>query len=959
MKFERFTTADGLPSNIIYSIFQDSKGFLWLGTHEGLCRYDGYRFKIFRNDPSDTSTICANQIFSICEDSDGNIWAATANGLCRFNYSQNNFTTVNSENLRRSELVTRVIPANKGELLVLMPQADEFRIKLLNVGSFAVSSVPHESRDFFGFGIMESEDAAIRSHDGQIYLAGHLTSGNSVVRLICRFDPIRKVFTDAHQLPPAKRSEGDYINAFLVDTDNSTWTATTNGHLFYTKDSTVTLTLTDFAPPVPGPSYTMFKVEANNLLIGTRNGLVIYNTLSRSTNLSSYQSLVKSIGQTQVTSMIRDITGNLWIGTFNGLYKLIPFAAFNRMTSEPSSKPQLPLTQVFGIRHAGQGKVWIGYLFGKEKFSLLDPGKRTCETFYTEDHKDHHLVFLSRNPGMDVDLDSLDYWLERYKLAEDVKTFVASEWYESALPSIIETCFKRKFPSARIAHIDAFDWNGEEYWLATKGQGLMRIDKKTSKVTTFLANSPKPTINSNSLTSLLLDQSGNLWIGTNGGGLNYFDRRHNNFRYYTTHEGLANDAVYSLVEDDRGRLWIGTGNGLSCFDPATGRFRNFYRSDGLTNSEFNRFSACKLDKGYILMGGMDGIDYFHPDSVLVSERKPVVQIAELRVLDKDIPVSDWLNLAHNQNYITISFAAMDFRNPAANRFAYKLEGIDEDWVPAAQNSVSYARLSPGKYHFRVRATGPDGIWSEAPAEIHFTIRNPWWKTGWFLGSVVFCALGLLYGIYLFRVTQLKRVIAVRTKISRDLHDEVGATLSGILMYSHLVQQQVKENQVSKADHSLEVIRQSANEMVSRLSDIVWLVNPAHDSFGKLLCKLEEYAIDLTRANGMQLHSELAPETQSLRLPMRARRNIYLVCKEAINNSAKYSRATLLELRAVLTGRVVECIVRDDGKGFDPENYRQGNGLTNMQQRMQEIGAELRLRSKPGEGTEWKIIYRVR
>ncbi|HYC84507.1 MAG TPA: triple tyrosine motif-containing protein, partial [Chryseosolibacter sp.] len=693
-----------------------------------------------------------------------------------------------------------------------------------------------------------------------------------------------------------------------------------------------------------------------NLWLGTGGGLLVYHSSTLQPD-SSLNNLINSIDRTEVMTIFHDRSDNIWIGSFHGLFKVKPAAPFNHITANATGRFRISANRVFGIRRAASEKAWVGYLFEKEKFTLLDFKNKESGAYFIQDHNEAHLKQLINQSAVDIFCDSLEFWLEKYRNGTDANSFIASHGYDNTLPGIIGSCLRKTYPAINSKHIETFDWNNDYFWIASP-EGLIRVNRKTSETVAFHPSSSKNSINTGSITCLLAENNGDVWIGTNGGGLNHFDRATNSFDFYTTSEGLAHNSIYSLVKDHKGRLWIGTGNGLSCFFPSNKQFRNFYPSDGLINSEYNRFSACRLENGWLLMGGMEGIDYFHPDSVLKEEQKPIVQISEIKVQDKSWPVANRLNLTYDQNYLTISFAAMDFRNPAANRFAYKLQGIDKDWVQSSQNSVSYASLSPGSYHFLVKASNPSGTWSDTPASVLFTIYPPWWKSWWFVSIAASAILALLYGIYRFRIHQLKKVLAVRSKISRDLHDEVGATLSGIAMYSHLLNQQLKENQLTAAGHSLHVIQNSASEMVDRLSDIVWVVNPQHDSLGQLLRKLEEYACEIARARNMEVIVSVDKGIAPLKLPMESRRNIYLACKEAINNAVKYSEASSLELLAVTTDHVVELILRDNGKGFDPDQVRKGNGIHNMQQRMREAHAEITLESKPGNGTTWKIVYHL-
>ena len=414
-----------------------------------------------------------------------------------------------------------------------------------------------------------------------------------------------------------------------------------------------------------------------------------------------------------------------------------------------------------------------------------------------------------------------------------------------------------------------------------------------------------------------------------------------------------------MVKDNKGRLWLGTSNGLSCFDTSTYKFRNYFLSDGLINSEYNRYSACLLKDGSLLMGGMNGIDYFHPDSVIDDNKKSLVQITDFKVFDKSIFPAQSYSLSHDENSITIEFAVMDFKNLSGDKFAYKLKGVDKDWVMLKnRNFATYSTLSPGHYHFLVKAVNSNGVWNEQAASIDFTIKTPWWRSWWFYSGCLLIVGILLGAFYRFRINQLKRLMALRTKISQDLHDEVGATLSGIAMYSHLIRRQLKAGQSEKVEYSLGVIPQSASEMVNKLSDIVWLVNPRHDSIGNIIQKLEDYATEMAMVKNIRMTSSVSDKIADLKLPMEARRNIYLLCKEAINNSIKYSNCSLLHLRVQMYDHTLEYELQDNGIGFNFHEVKRGNGLNNMEQRANEIGATLKIVSATGKGTRITLQHKI-
>jgi len=451
--------------------------------------------------------------------------------------------------------------------------------------------------------------------------------------------------------------------------------------------------------------------------------------------------------------------------------------------------------------------------------------------------------------------------------------------------------------------------------------------------------------------------------------------------------------------------------GLSQFDPITKTFTNYDYKDGLQGNIFaagyrERGARFKGRDGTLYFGGNNGFNFFNPSQLKANNLISPIVITQFKLFDKLVKganESKEIVLNHDQNNFSFEFSSLSYSNPAKNQYAYKLEGVDKDWVySGSRRYVAYTNIDPGKYTFIVKGTNNDGSWNEKGTYMSIIIHPPWWLTWWsytLFGLVSFFAL---WGLIKWREGTLKREkfllaqkVALRThelqdekekvestltelrttqtqliesekmasvsalqqamlnerlRISRELHDDIGGTLSGIVLYSHMAEDQVHSRQAGEVENSLNIIQQSANEMVSRLNDLVWTVNPGHSSLKNLVQKLEEYAMEMALVKNMKVHVNAPESLAELQLPVESRHNIYLLTKEAINNAVKYSHATQLELSVHQFDHVIEFTITDNGKGFDMTTVKKGNGLINMHKRADEAGAILSVQSAPGEGT---------
>jgi two-component sensor histidine kinase len=317
--------------------------------------------------------------------------------------------------------------------------------------------------------------------------------------------------------------------------------------------------------------------------------------------------------------------------------------------------------------------------------------------------------------------------------------------------------------------------------------------------------------------------------------------------------------------------------------------------------------------------------------------------------------------SYKENNLVFDFTATSFRNESQLLYSYKLEKYNDSskWsLPRPIHSVSLLALSPGSYALKVKAVTMDNVWSEVPAEYSFIINAPFWSTWWFRTLIVLFVAGTVAGFSKFRLNQLRKVMAVRTKISRDLHDEIGSTLSGIGLMSEIVKEQMENENYKAVKNSVGKISTSSEEILGKMSDIVWAINPQNDTFEKMIKRLKTYATGIAALPGIHLHFDSEKELEQTNLDMQQRNNIYLICKEAINNAIKYSDCNHLHFALRNYDHRFQIDIWDDGKGFDVQQSSDGNGLKNMQSRADEIKAGFSIKSEKDKGTHIKLLLKI-
>jgi len=517
-----------------------------------------------------------------------------------------------------------------------------------------------------------------------------------------------------------------------------------------------------------------------------------------------------------------------------------------------------------------------------------------------------------------------------------------------------------------------FQDSTDALWYGTFGAGLYRLDRATNHVAHYLTDLDNPaTIASNGLYSIACDRAGAIWIGLFV-GLDRYNRPTDSFEHFTERDGLASNFVKSILADDHGMLWLSTTKGLSRFDPVKRQFTNFGIEDGIQANEFRTGSCFKAKDGKMYFGGVNGYNVFHPDSIRENPIPPPVVLTSFNVFDTPYPLDESIatirdiELSYAQDVISFEFVALNYTNPEKNRYAYKMDGFDKDWVQSnTRRYAGYTHLDPGEYVFRVKASNNDGIWNETGASVRLIVVPPFWMRWWFRVAAIFCMFGsVAWAIRAFemrkireQVLRLEREAALereRTRIARDMHDDLGARLTEIRLLSEMTQRDRSDDRILASN--LREISEDAREVVDSFQEIVWSVNPKYDTLDNFADFLAQYASGYLGKAELRCRLEIPANLPTLKVSAEVRHNMMMVVKEALNNTVKHAAASEVNLTLECDDRKLVVVVHDNGSGFAPEDSRRfGNGLLNMRQRLESIGGEIQIRSTPGGGTNVTLI----
>lgn len=797
MRFEQLSIQEGLSDNSVLVVFQDSLGFLWFGTQEGLNKYDGYEFIVYTADLNNPDSLSDSTITALAETEDGTLWVGTRNGgLNRFDPNTQNFTQVNLGSEAGADLASgvnallvdsedRVWVGTRDGLIRLDPDdqsAIHFQHDPNDSGSLSNNEVFSLFEDQAGqlwAGTANGLNRLERDGTFSRYLTG-VSSGVSTVTSmtgdgngtlwfgslggLVRFDielGTYQVFRHNPNDPDSLPSNA--VSSLFIDRSDRLWIGFEDQGigliLEYSEDGLLVDSFTHQAFDPHSLSNNavraIYEDEGGLLWFGTQGGGVSKaNPATRA--FGYYQTepgnLNSPVGE-NITALAFDAPRrSLWIGTRgNGLDRMdLVTGEFVHYRHDPEDENSLDDDHITLLHIGPRGDLFVETQAGV--LEIYDPavdgflpalsnlvGYRSGFQTTAITHDLEGVLWLSQTSGQLLRVDRAREVIIRYEL--------------------------RAYAPDPIQGIEVTDIHADPdgvVWLATANQGLVKFDQEQGSIIFLSAQGAKAGPSHNALTNIYPGEEDVLWLGTEGGGLNKFAVESGEFTYFTKNEGLPSNRVYGILEDTRGNLWLSTGNGLARFDPLTESIQTFDALDGLQGNTFNPHAYAAGDRNVMFFGGVDGFNAFNPEMIERNDHIPPLVITEVslfnQVLARDITGCEAsLTLTHDQNFLSFEFAALDYTAPGQNTYAYRMMGLDENFVQAGnKRSADYPDLAWGDYTFRLIGSNNDGVWNTNEACLNISIEPPFWARWWFISLLGLLLAGAVIFGYQWRTSAIER-----------------------------------------------------------------------------------------------------------------------------------------------------------------------------------------------------------
>lgn len=989
-EFVQIGVNNGLSQNSVHDIFQDKKGFLWIATADGLNRYDGIDFKVYKHRYGDTSSfnIPADYIQAgLQEDSNNNLWFIAGDHLVQFNQRSNRFHTV--YNLRSNPQFTFntnqcFIKQVGDEIWVFGNEHTVLRVHIWHK-RIQLTPLPAGVRQIF------------REGNGSRLFVNMPDGCSELILPQMQLKP-----TGIRDSVEAISGMGEYGYAYIQNKTVKLFHVPTR--------STRVLNSLNNITGLDQADYVSVTVWNNHLLFVVVSGKGLLKYDLKQDKISFFSSIPGDPGSLSINYIRKvfiDRSDNLWLATEGGglskmdlkhrKFNSYPVGVFNMQ-----NPANLMIKSIFA-----EGSTIYAGTFAKGLY-MIDTstlqvrikqyprkGSYSSNAPITVLYKDSRNR-LWMNTGNVIGYTNMQTgeWIA-YDTLPLTNDNVYS-MYEVASDTFMIGCLKRVY--RLIAHPDGrVSLDDPQVYEHAQVRGLIQSIVPNGKGDWYMGivenGFRKCRIKGNALTVLdsgMLNTgvrhfypdvaNGWVWIATDNGLIAY-DEKTRKFVLFDETDGLSNSHVYAILPESNHVIWISTNKGLNriAFEKHKDKMvvirsvQVFTQKNGLQSNEFNSGAWFAYNRAQMIFGGVTGINWFNTRQIVSNHHKPEVVLT--RVLVNEQPVQSdtsiqyltTLRLPHHQNALSVRFAALEFTNPDVNQYAYRLAGADDDWIQGS-HEVRYAGLMPGTYRLWVKASNNDGVWGEPVQLLKVIIEPPFWDTWWFKMSVLVAALLITVMVVRIiirkRVREKMRVIEMqqalneeRLRISRDMHDEMGTGLTKISLLSEVARQS-DSAAGDKTFGMLQDITGTARGLTQKMGEIIWMLNPVNDTLDSLAAYLKEYVFLTTDGLNLDVMTDFPDQIPAITLSHEKRRQLLLVTREALHNALKHSKATQLTFALEIQQAGFQFLISDNGTGFvsTEKNQVNGkhNGLKNMEWRMQQIQGYFSVESEPGKGTT--IIY---
>ena len=997
-----------LTKNYTNCIINDSEGYVWISTQNGLLRYDSYEFRTFRYNPKDPKSLPNNFVWEMVQDDQGQIWAGTfGGGFAMYNKNTQQFTTYNCAPIGNSTQEANSVRALEleGDSLLWLGTENgvygfDIHKKEFKKGAFW-ERLNHTKWFVYDIEVVENqvfvatenglfqiqknhseeifqritlaEDSIqtitdLEAHQGRLYIG---TEKGLLVGAIGNLKNTQNHFTANNQ----KETRVHYI---FFDSKNELWLGTENGLGRYTPSSGYT-----WYRENPQKAYSLSsniihyieEVAPGKMMAATRKGVVLFSNeppvfenLNRIYNITGCSKT--ALGMTE------DHEKNIWICSRKGLTKIDVQKNVNDWTGTcylPENTKGMIDAYTINITQDKAKDFWVAYRFnGFSKLRIVN-GKQIWTSYPKT---------TARFNGEGVNQIFQDtegqYWIA-------TRGFGLMAFFPNQ-DSVVVYNEKEGLSHPYIFRI--YEDSKKQLWVGTANGGLCSFDRSTKKFNCFThAQSKSDGLSSNMVLSVSEDNKNRLWVSTVD-GLNVRLGEDDSFTKITMLDGLPNNVVYAAVSDPEGKLWIPTDGGIvrMDFDQNKIDIETFSTGDGLVGSEFNQHAFLKHSSGLFLFGSVDGVVVFDPISLVSREQKPKVVLTDFLLFNITVPVKaeynveensskiylekainelEQITLPYNQNTLSFQFAAIDF-SPSKNiQYAYKMEGLDPDWVVTKDRRfAAYPKIASGTYDFKVKTIGKN---KEANADIKtikIIINPPPWKTWWAYSIYVFLFCLSIY-LLLWAQKERSRIIEkakaaerdrFRKKMSQDFHDEAGNKITLITLLADRA-----ERKAESADDVKSLMTEMQSQIQSLrigMRDFIWVMDPSRDTVFDAVIRLRDFGIHFCEQAEIQFVEEGRTDAlRQIHMNGNVRRHFLLIFKEAINNAIKYSEASkiIFEIEKDNEKGLIFNLI-DNGNGFEIAQETNGNGMKNMQSRATQINATLLVTSRKRGGTRISLTW---